>query len=218
MLKNKLIFTSSTVILLVGLTLMLLYVDVGYVNGNIGLFVINNFFATYQINSSWDLLTTIILDVTFVMIFAVVGVGIFQAIKRKSILKICRNVVVTEALIVLMLVSSILLSNVIFINNSPVLQNGVEVSSYPSNHIVIVTFMFLTSATLIKDYFEIVKIGKINIICKIISFVVAISIIALMVVGKTLSGRIWFTDAISGLLFGMFFYSLFLLFKEKSIK
>ena len=218
MLKNKLLFTSSTVILLIALTVSLLYIDVGYVNGNIGLFVINNFFATYEINSSWDLLTTIILNITFVMIFAMVIVGIIQAIQRKSILKICRNVVVTEVLIVAMLISSLLLSNVIFINNSPVLQNGVEVSSYPSNHIVIVTFMFLTCATLVKDYFEIVKIGKINIICKIISFGIAISVIALMVVGKTLSGRIWFTDAVSGLLLGMFFYSLFLLFKEKSIK
>ena len=218
MLKNKLIFASSTVILLVTLIIALLYIDVGYVNGNVGLFVINNFFATYKINSSWDIFTTVILDITFVFIFTLVGIGIFQAIKRRSILKIDRNVVVTEILVVLMLLFSLFFSNVIFINNSPVLQNGVEVSSFPSNHIVIVTFVFLTLATLVKDYFEIVKIGKINIICKFVSFGIAIIMIALMVVGKTLSGRIWFTDAISGLLLGLFFYSLFLLFKEKSIK
>lgn len=215
MLKNKLIFSSATIISLLLLTLALFYIDVGYVNGKIGLFFINNFFATYSLNSSWDLVTNIILNVNFALIVAIVIIGVVQAIMRRSLVKICRNIIVSEILIVAMLVVTMLFSSVIYVNSSPVLQGGGEVSSYPSNHIVIVTFVALVCATLVKDYFVYVRFDNVNIIAKYLSFGVSVSIIALMFVGKILSGRVWFTDAISGLLLGLFFYSLFLLFKEK---
>ena len=214
MLKNKLIFSSATIVSLLLLTLALFYIDVGYVNGKIGLFFINNFFATYSLNSKWDLVTKIILDINFALILAIVVVGVVQAIMRKSLVKICRNIIVSEILIVAMLVVTMLFSSVIYVNSSPVLQGG-EVSSYPSNHIVIVTFVALVCATLVKDYFVYVRFDNVNVIAKYLSFGVSISIITLMFVGKILSGRVWFTDAISGLLLGLFFYSLFLLFKEK---
>ena len=54
MLKNKLIFSSSTILLLLALTLMLFYVDVGYyMNGKIGLFFINNFFICFVIQTAF---------------------------------------------------------------------------------------------------------------------------------------------------------------------
>lgn len=216
MLKNKLIFSSSTILLLLALTLMLFYVDVGYyMNGKIGLYFINNYFATYSINSTWDLVTTIILDINFLLIVAIVVIGIVQAIMRRSLLKICRNVIVSELLIALMMIVTMAFSSLIYVNSSPVLQSGGKVSSYPSNHIVIVTFIALLCATLVKDYFAYVRFDNVNIVAKYLSFGISISVISVMVVGKILSGRVWFTDAISGLLLGLFFYSLFLLFKEK---
>lgn len=122
--------------------------------------------------------------------FAVLG--LVQWIKRKSLLKVDRSILVLGGFYMIVIAVYIVFEMVV-INYRPVLINGYLEASYPSSTTMLVLCVMPTAImqlrTRIKN--EILKRGVISAILVFIAF---------MVIGRLLSGVHWFSDIIGGAL------------------
>ncbi|MBR4350639.1 MAG: phosphatase PAP2 family protein [Bacilli bacterium] len=132
-----------------------------------------------------------------VVVFAVIG--IIQLIKRKSLLKVDREIVALGILYVLMLAVYALFEKVI-INYRPILIDKVLEASYPSSHTVL-AMCVATSFVMVADkYF-----GKASKFLKVIVLI----LLTLVIAGRIISGVHWATDILGGVLISTALISVF---------
>ena len=132
-----------------------------------------------------------------VVVFAVIG--IIQLIKRKSLLKVDREIVALGILYVLMLAVYAAFEKII-INYRPILIDKVLEASYPSSHTVLAMCVATSFAMVADKYF-----GKASKFLKVIVLV----LLTLVIAGRIISGVHWATDILGGVLISTALISVF---------
>ena len=118
-------------------------------------------------------------------------IGIIQLIKRKSIFKVDKEIIILGIFYIVVILIYILFEKVI-INYRPILINNSPEASYPSSH-TLMTICICGSSIIINKILFNNKITKyINLLSMII--------ILITVIGRLISGVHWFTDIIGGIL------------------
>lgn len=120
------------------------------------------------------------------------ALGLVQWIKRKSIFKVDRSILVLGGFYIVVAAVYFLFETVI-INYRPTLINGFLEASYPSSTTILVTSVMPTAMMQLRARIK-NKILKLCVINTVAAF------IAFMVIGRLVSGVHWITDIIGGTL------------------
>lgn len=197
--KSFLIFGVGLLIIFVVFTILIQAVDVKPlgVNGtNIGFATLNTWFHSLT-GVNWALYNITdwlgLVPVFICMVFG--GVGFFQLIKRKSLLKVDGDIIILGIHYVIV-ISGYLIFEMIPINYRPVLINGFMEASYPSSTTLLVLGVMPTVVFQINRRMKNAKI-------KNIISVIIILFSAFMVVGRLISGVHWVTDIVGSVLLSM---------------
>jgi undecaprenyl-diphosphatase len=194
--KKRNFFVSAIfIILAVTFTVLVKLIDVkatGVNDTNIGFATLNHLiFDTTGVNMIWYHITDWLgLIAIFVSSFYAF-IGIYQLIKRKSLLKVDKEIILLGAFYVVVVLIYALFEKVI-INYRPTLIDNVLEASYPSSHTLMIICLCGSAILINNQLFN-------NKITKILN-IVLLAIIIITVVGRLLSGVHWFTDIIGGIL------------------
>ncbi len=146
--------------------------------------------------------------VTEFMGYAALGVvallglmGLIQLVQRKSLRKVDAAILVTGAYFVLVLAVYVLFDKVV-INCRPMLEkDGSLEASYPSSHTVLALCVMGAAALLAGRWLKGRALGLVRLGC--------VLFMAVMVIGRLLSGVHWFTDILGGILLSASLISLY---------
>lgn len=204
--KSFFIFGVGLLIVFVVFTILIQAVDVKPigVNGtNIGFSALNTWFHSLT-GVNWALynITDWLGLVPVFICMAFGGVGFFQLIKRKSLLKVDLDIIILGIHYVIV-ISGYLIFEMIPINYRPVLINGFMEASYPSSTTLLVLGVMPTVAFQANCRLKEIKIKK---VISVIIFIFS----AFMVVGRLISGVHWVTDIVGSVLLSM---GLFYIYK-----
>lgn len=120
-----------------------------------------------------------------------VFIGVKQAIKRKSLLKVDKELYILGLFYILVIGTYIFFEKNV-INYRPVLINNILEPSYPSSHTLMSICICISSIIINKKIFNNKLSEKENI--------VSIIIMILIVLGRIISGVHWFTDILGGII------------------
>ena len=195
--KRYLVLSALFWFIFVAFTYCVLTIDVSSVGpqqSKVGLSTINAFvFQTLGTHKIWYTVTECLGIAALLCAAGFGAVGIWQLLKRKSIRKVDRELIVLGCLYVLVVAFYLLFEQVV-INYRPILVDGVLEASYPSSHVLLVTCIAATAA---------IQLGMRNSRAPGFHLAVnfaAVSIIVLTAIGRLLSGVHWFTDIVGALL------------------
>lgn len=127
--------------------------------------------------------------------------GLFQLIKRKSLLKVDFDIIVLGVYYVIVILGY-LVFEMIPINYRPILINGFMEASYPSSTTLLVLSVMPTLIFQSNMRFKNIKI-------KFIISVITIIFSLFMVIGRLVSGVHWVTDIIGSCLFSVGLYNIY---------
>lgn len=148
----------------------------------------------YKLTQAFGLLAILVAGT-----FAVIGA--LQLIKRKSLLKVDRQIITVGIVYAIVIILYVLFEKLALNYRPVVLEEGLE-ASYPSTHTMLILTILGTAVSLIGKYIKNDKLalaGKIG--CIIIMW--------LTVICRLLSGVHWFTDITGGLLISLCLISLY---------
>ena len=131
-----------------------------------------------------------LVPVAFGFGFALLGLA--QWIKRKSILKVDRSILILGAFYIVTLTAYLFFESYV-INYRPVLIGGYLEASYPSSTTLLVLCVMPTAMMQLRDRI------KLPMLRKCVSITIT-AFIAFMVIGRLVSGVHWLTDIIGGIL------------------
>ena len=158
-------------------------------------------------------ITEVLGYIPIVMALVYVFIGLKQLIKRKSLLKVDKEIYVL-ALFYILVVGVYVFFEKFIVNYRPILIDGVLEASYPSSHTLMSICLCGSSIIINKKLFK-NKLGDIENILSVI-------LILLIVAGRIISGVHWFTDILGGIIISsallVIFYSIISSIKPKSIK
>ena len=132
------------------------------------------------------------------MVYAIIGLK--QLIKRKSIRKVDKEIIIL-GIFYIAVISIYILFEKYIINYRPILMNGFLEASFPSSH-TLMTICLCGSSIIINN-----RLFK-NKFTKILNFI-SLFIIVITIIGRLISGVHWFTDIIGGVLISSFLLMLF---------
>lgn len=201
--KKNIILTSILFVLFGVYTYVVKTINVkaiGPKNSKVGLATFNGWFSkvigsNMKIYKITEYLGYVLLLVA--VVFAVIG--IIQLIKRKSLLKVDREIISIGVLYVLMIGFYALFEKVI-INYRPILIDKVLEASYPSSHTMLAMCVATSFAMVADKYF-----GKASKVLKVIVLI----LLTLVIAGRIISGVHWATDIIGGVLISTALISVF---------
>ena len=135
------------------------------------------------------------------LLFAVAGLA--QWVKRKSIWKVDREILVLGGLY-LILIGLYVLFELAVVNYRPIIMPGSihPEASFPSSHTMLVCVIMGSAIPLLGKYV------KSKALCKALRIICA-AIIAITVIGRLISGVHWFTDVLGGILISVILLNLF---------
>lgn len=166
--------------------------EIGTANISIGFATINEFvFNKIGVNMLWYHITDWlgIIPILIAGVYAIKGFA--QMIKRKSILKVNKEIIALGIFYIVVITLYIFFEKYI-VNYRPILMNGLKEASYPSSH-TLITICLCGSSIIINKMFYSNKMTK---CMDIFSFI----IICITVLGRLISGVHWFTDIIGGII------------------
>jgi len=171
---------------------------IGPENSVVGLGTINGKFQSLiGTHLEWYEITDFLGYVALAIAGSMAIYGVCQLISRKSLLKMDRDLYALAALYVLTVVLYVFYEKVIINYRPVILEEGLE-ASFPSSH-TILSLVILGSAMMhIRNHIE---TGWIR------SFLTGMcaALLAIIIIGRILSGVHWFTDIIGALLIGSAF-------------
>ncbi|MBO5859755.1 MAG: phosphatase PAP2 family protein, partial [Clostridia bacterium] len=134
------------------------------------------------------------------------ALGLFQWIKRKSVLKVDSDIFVLGAFYVAVMAAFIFFEKVV-INYRPILIDGLLEASYPSSTTMLVMCVMPTA---IMQFNERIKTKSLRQTIVLLLTVFTV----FMVVGRLVSGVHWLTDIIGGALLSAGFVMIYRFVKE----
>lgn len=212
--KTEYVLPAVSFILFSVLIILIKTVDVaktGVGDTEIGLFHLNSavkeFFGT---NQAWYKITEItgILSIAAGGVFALLGM--WQLIKRKSLLKVDREILTLGGLYVLTGVIYVFFEKVI-INYRPIVEEGelAPEASFPSSHTVLAVVVAGSVYMILPKY---VKKKTLLYFLKAL----CAALIVITVIGRLLSGVHWLTDILGGVILSVCLLSVFEAIVKKS--
>ena len=206
--KRNIIISIILTIMAAGYTFIVKTVDVKTIGPNksvVGLAKINDWFSNL-IGSHMTLYKiTEILGLAVILIVGIYGLlGLIQLIKRKSLVKVDREIILLGVLYVLMAVVYVFFEKFI-INYRPVLIDGELEASYPSSHTILAICICISSLLVSKNYLS----DKYLKIANIVTVLLLLGVF----LGRVISGVHWISDIIGGVIISatllMYFYTLY---------
>ncbi len=205
--KKSIVFASIAAgffLLFLILTILVKFVDVRSISTKsvgleVGLAGLNKVFLANEYNKGIDLGSDILLYLSIFSFVVLVGLGVYQLVTRKSFKKVDKDIYFIGGLAVLMVILWLFFDKVAIINYRPINMGDKLESSYPSTHVLVTTFLTLSTFNLYGKY-----VNK-NLV-KVVEIVAAMFIIMFVCVGRIASGMHYFTDVIGGLLLGLGLY------------
>ena len=199
--KIYLSVASALFILFIIFTALVMALDVQPIGPNessVGLASINDAFrnalgTTESYNELWYDISELTGLIPLAMAGGFAILGLCQAIKRKSLLKVDNHLFVLAGFYAAVLVAYVAFE-IVEINFRPVLMEGVLEASYPSSHTMLSLGICTTA---IFELHELLKDKKALLIAGDI-FCGAIALVVLL--GRLLSGVHWLSDIIAGVL------------------
>lgn len=194
--KKKRNFFISTILILLAVvfTILVKVVDVKQVGVNetsIGFVTLNQFvFKTTGVNMIWYHITDWLGLVPIFMAMVYSLLGLVQLIKRKSLFKVDKEIIILGLFYVVVISIYIFFEKVI-VNYRPILMNGFLEASYPSSHTLMTICLCGSSIIVNKKMFN----NKITKLMNKLSLI----IIFITVIGRLISGVHWFTDIVGGI-------------------
>lgn len=187
-------------ILFIVLTIMLMIVDrkVNYMTGTkIGLYSLNNFFYYTNDKTYFIILSDCLLMFSILIIFIIGLKGLYELFKYKDFKKINYKIIIFIIFIFILFILWFIFDKVIIINYRPILINNKLESSYPSTHVLLVSFVYLSVYSFIDFNSKYKKIKK------YFYFIVLVCILIISIC-RVCSGMHWFTDVIGSVLLSLF--------------
>lgn len=216
--KIALIGAIAFLVLFLVFTVLVITVDVQPIGPNgseVGLATMNGAVAdALEYNEIWYNISdyagylALLIPVGFALL------GLFQVIKRKSLLKVDRHLILLAVFYVIVLCAYITFE-IFKVNYRPILIDGVLEASYPSSHTLL---SLCITASAIFEAHLLLKNKKALLISADILFV---TIGAVVLVGRLLSGVHWLSDIIGGVLLSVALVCFFIydvLFTNEIIK
>lgn len=212
--KRNIIISIVLIILSVLFTALVKNVDVKPIGPNesmVGFADINKLFHNL-IGSNMTIykITEVLGYIPIVMALVYVFIGLKQLIKRKSLLKVDKEIYVL-ALFYVLVVGVYVFFEKFVINYRPILIDGLLEASYPSSHTLMSICLCGSSIIINKKLFK-NKFGDIE---NVLSVILILSI----VIGRIISGVHWFTDILGGIIISstllVIFYSIISSIKPK---
>ena len=127
------------------------------------------------------------------MVFGFAILGLVQWIKRKSLFKVDRSILVLGGFYIVVMAVYILFEMVV-INYRPILIDGYLEASYPSSTTMLVMCVMPTAMMQLRTRIK----NKVFSRCVMVAIA---TFVAFMVIGRLVSGVHWITDIIGGALF-----------------
>ena len=208
--KNRVNFIATGILLLLFIlfTAVILTTDVqpiGPEQSSVGLATLNKHMNNlFGVNILWYEITEWTGIITIGIAVSHSLMGLAQLIKRRSFKLIDLDIIVLGAFYVLVAFCYFLFE-ILIINYRPIIIGDSMEASFPSSHTMVVLCIMATS---MMRFNMLLKNTKIKIMANLIS----ISIIAITIIGRMVSGVHWFTDILGSLLLGstliMLYYSV----------
>ena len=205
--KGKFLIIGISGALFALLIVLLRCVDVepvGAAGTSVGLSHLNRFvFELTGVNMVWYNITDWLGLAAIFAAFLFAATGLVQVIKRRSILKVDKEILALGGLYILVIGIYVLFENVI-VNYRPIIMPGCSnpEASFPSSHTMLVCVIMGSAIIIIGKYI------KKKSLCMVIRGICA-AVIAVTVVGRLISGVHWFTDILGGLLISTFLLALY---------
>ena len=191
-------------VILIALVRLVDVTPVGAQGTSVGLSHLNQFvFDLFGVNMLWYYITDWLGIAAILTAFAFAVTGLVQLIKRRSLLKVDREILSLGGLYIIVIGLYLLFENVI-VNYRPIIMpdNTHPEASFPSSHTMIVCVIMGSAVMLINNY---IKNKALNRTLRVICFV----IIGVTVMGRLIAGVHWFTDILGGILISVTLLSLY---------
>ena len=205
--KNNLLVSGFSGLLVMLLIVLVRFVDVrpiGPEGTSIGLSRLNGFFFRLSgVNILWYHITDWLGVAAILVAFLFAMAGFVQLIKRRSILKVDREILALGGLYIVV-IGLYVLFEIMIVNYRPIIMpDGTHPeASFTSSHTMLVCVIMGSAIMLIGKY---VKEKR---ICRVLRGICA-AIIGMTVIGRLIAGVHWFTDIVGGVLISIFLLSLF---------
>lgn len=205
--KNNLFVSGFSGLLVMLLIVLVRFIDVrpiGPEGTSIGLSRLNSFFFRLSgVNILWYHITDWLGVAAILVAFLFAMAGFVQLIKRRSILKVDREILALGGLYIVV-IGLYVLFEIVIVNYRPIIMpDGTHPeASFPSSHTMLVCVIMGSAIMLIGKY---VKEKR---ICRVLRGICA-AIIGMTVIGRLIAGVHWFTDIVGGVLISIFLLSLF---------
>ena len=205
--KNNLFVSGISGLLVMILIVLVRFVDVrpiGPEGTSIGLSRLNGFFFRISgVNILWYHITDWLGVAAILVAFLFAMAGFVQLIKRRSILKVDREILALGGLYIVV-IGLYVLFEIVIVNYRPIIMpDGTHPeASFPSSHTMLVCVIMGSAIMLIGKYL------KEKPLCRVLRGICA-AIIGMTVIGRLIAGVHWFTDIVGGILISIFLLSLF---------
>ena len=150
-------------------------------------------FQRIGVNMAWYHLTDALGMVALLFAFGFAVVGLGQLVKRKSLFRVDRTLLLLGCFYLLVLFCYFFFEQ-FPVNYRPVMSDGLLEPSYPSSHTLFAVCIMATAPLVFRRICPRRK----KLCCAVRIF--SVLLIVLIVVGRLLSGVHWFTDILGGLL------------------
>ena len=203
--RKNIIISIIMVLISIIYTIIVKKIDVqniGPNNSSVGLAKINGYFTELIGSNMLIYKITEILGIFAILVAMLFAIkGLLQLIKRKSILKINKEILALGCLYIIVIILYIFFEKVI-INYRPILIDNELEASYPSSHTMLAICICLSAIKVNKYLFKNQKfISYFN--AYLIFLAISIT------VGRLLSGVHWLTDIIGGILISLSLIKIF---------
>ena len=206
--RKNIIISIIMTIVAIAYTILVKKIDVRAIGPNsskVGFAKINELFSKLiGTHMSIYKITEIVGYVVILIVLVYALIGVIQLIKRHSIKKVDREIILLGVLYVMMAVVYVLFEKIV-INYRPVLIDGVLEASYPSSHTLLAICICVSSLIVSKNYVPEKYLKLTNI--------VTVLLLLLVFGGRIVSGVHWISDIIGGVLISatllMYFYTLY---------
>ena len=191
-------------VILIALVRLVDAAPIGAQGTSIGLSHLNQFvFDLFGVNMLWYNITDWLGVAAVLTGFVFAVTGLVQLIKRRSLLKVDREILSLGGLYIVVIGLYLFFENVI-INYRPIIMpdNTSPEASFPSSHTMFVCVIMGSAAMLINRY---IRNKPLNRILRAVCYV----IIGVTVVGRLIAGVHWFTDILGGILISVTLLSLY---------